>query len=268
MDYLNRNQAPFGPELWDAIDEAAIGAARALVTGRRFLEVEGPFGVGLTSVELGNDGYCREPGGDEAGAVISRAVSVPMIRKSFKLSIRRLAAHELGQPLDLNPVEEAAEAVARREDEFIYQGNPDFGVEGLMTAKARQTQKGGDWKKVDQALADVVEAVTKLDEAGFPGPYALALSPALYNSLFRRYEGTDLLQLEHLKRVCEDGIFKAPIEGGVVLDPERVGPLLIGQDLMCGYTGNDGVHHSMFVNASMVLRIDDPQAICTINPGK
>jgi hypothetical protein len=38
-----------------------------------------------------------------------------MLRKSFRLSIRRVAAHvENGQPLDLAPARDAAEAVADR----------------------------------------------------------------------------------------------------------------------------------------------------------
>lgn len=264
MDVLNRSVAPVDADLWNAIDEAATDAASAMLTARRFLDVEGPYGPGLTSIEVGNDGYCRTVGGDEAGAVVSRAVSVPMLRKSFKLSIRRLsAAAEHGQPLNLNPVEDAAEAMARREDEFVYYGNKDFGLEGLLTATGRKTHTAGDWTKVDQALEDVVEAVTRLDEGGFPGPYALALSPKLYNRLFRRYEGSDLLQLEHLKRVCTAGIFKAPIQGGVLVD-SRVGPIVLGQDLMAGYIGQDGIHHEFFLSASMVLRLDDPEAVCTL----
>jgi uncharacterized linocin/CFP29 family protein len=120
MDYLNRLMAPFGDEIWKRIDEAAVNAARDLLTGRRFLEVDGPYGVGLTSVEVGNDDFCRQPGPEEAGAVMGRAISVPMLRKELRLSIRRVAAYrEMGQPLNLNPVEDAAEAVARREEEFI-----------------------------------------------------------------------------------------------------------------------------------------------------
>jgi uncharacterized linocin/CFP29 family protein len=49
MDYLNRQTAPFDGDLWKLIDEAAVSAAREVLTGRRFLEVEGPYGVGLTS---------------------------------------------------------------------------------------------------------------------------------------------------------------------------------------------------------------------------
>lgn len=264
MDYLNRAQAPFGADVWKIIDAAATEAAADMLTARRFLEVDGPFGVGLTSIELGNDGFCRQPGGEEAGQIIGRAVSVPMIRKTFKLSIRRLAGHlELGQPLDTAPVEDAAEAVAAREEELIYAGQPDFGVPGLLTADGRCETTGGDWSDVDRALEDVLGAVTRLDDAGNRGPYALALEPALYNGLFRRYPGTDMLQLEHLKRLCTLGIVKAPIKGAAVVDA-RVGKVLIGQDLRAGYIGQDGVHYDLFLSQSLVLRLDDPEAVCII----
>ncbi len=125
MDSLNRGQAPFPAEVWKMIDDAAVGAARDRLTARRFLDLEGPFGVGLTAIEVGNDDYCRQPGPEEAGAVMGRAIPLPMLRKSFRLSLRRLAAHvQNGQPLDLNPAQEAAEAVADREEEMIYSGQP------------------------------------------------------------------------------------------------------------------------------------------------
>jgi uncharacterized linocin/CFP29 family protein len=264
MDYLNRGQAPFAGEVWDAIDEAAVKAARDRLTGRRFLDIEGPYGIGLTAIETSADDFCRQPAPDEAGAIMGRAVSVPMLRRTFRLSIRRIAAHrENGQPLDLSPVEDAAEAVADREEEFVYRGQPDFQLPGLLTAPGHLEVQGGDWSGVDQALQDVLAAVTQLDEAGFRGPYALALAPALYNGLFRLYPGTDVTQIEHLRRLCTRGIYKAPIEGGVVVDP-RLGVLIIGQDLRSGYAGQDGVYYQLHLTESLVLRIDDAKAICTI----
>ena len=181
MDYLNRQAAPFADDIWKLIDEAAISAARDVLTGRRFLEVEGPYGVGLTSVEVGNDDYCRQPGPDEAGAVLGRAISIPMLRKGFQLSIRRIAAYrEMDQPLNLTPVQTAAEAVAAREEEFIYTGQKNFGLPGLLTAEGRNEHTGGDWSNIDQALEDVLAAVNTLDAKGFRGPYALALSPTIH----------------------------------------------------------------------------------------
>ena len=172
---------------------------------------------------------------------MSRALSVPMLRKAFRLSIRRImAAREMGQPLDLSPVQEAAEAIVRREEGFAYYGQADFGLEGLLTAKGRNEHAGGDWSNLDRALA-----------------------PALYNGLFRLYAGTDLIQLEHLKRLCERGVYKAPIEGGVVLDP-MAARLVVGQDLRAGYVGQDGVHYDLYLSESIVPLVDAPEAICTI----
>jgi uncharacterized linocin/CFP29 family protein len=266
MDYLNRQLAPFGGEIWTRIDAAAVKAARDVLTGRRFLEVDGPYGVGLTAVEVGNDDYCRQPSPEEAGAVMGRAISIPMLRKDLRLSIRRVAGYgDMGQPLNLTPVEEAAEAVARREEEFVYYGQADLRLQGLLTAEGRAHHAGGDWANIDQALDDVLAAVNALDAHGFRGPYALALSPTLYNGLFRRYAGTDMLQLEHLRRLCQRGVYKAAIEGGVLVDP-RVGTLIIGQDLMAGYIGQDGVHYQLYVSESVVLRLDEPRAVCTITP--
>ncbi len=266
MDGLNRFQAPFGTDLWRAIDAAAVEAARATLTGRRFLEVEGPFGPGLTAIERGNDTYCRQPSGDEAGAIVGRAIPVPMLRKTFQISLRRLAGHvDNGQPLDLTPVEDAAEAVARREEEFVYVGNAEFGLPGLTTAEGRNHVDGGDWTTLDRTLQDVLTAVSTLDTGGFRGPYALVLAPRLYNGLFRRYENTDMLQVEHLARLCTLGIHKADIDAAVVVDP-RVGKLIVGQDLRAGFAGQDGVHANLYLIESVVLRVDDPGAVCTLSP--
>jgi uncharacterized linocin/CFP29 family protein len=205
MNYLNRSSAPFDDGVWAQIDAEAVKAASDMLTGRRFLELDGPYGVGLTSLEIGHDNFCREAKCDEAVAIGSRAISVPMLRKSFKLSIRRL----------------------------------------------------------DSSLQTVLQAVTCLDAHSFRGPYALALSPALYNGLYRRYSGTDMLQVEHLKRLCSRGVYKAPIEGAVLVDP-RAARLVMGQDLLAGYTKQDGVHCEMFLSESLAVVIDDPKAICRL----
>lgn len=266
LDLLNRGHAPFPASLWQDIETAAVQAARDRLTGRRFLDLEGPFGPGLTTIEVGNDDYCRQPGPDEAGAIMGRAIPLPMIRKSFRLSIRRVAAHvQNGQPLDLSPAQDAAEAVADREEEMIYQGSPGLGLAGLISIDGRQAVPIGDWTAPDRALQDVLAAATKLDESGYRGPYALALAPALYNNLFRLYPGSDVLALEHLRRLCTSGIYKAAIEGGVLVD-SRAGVLVLGQDLQAGYSSQDGVHYHLYVSESIVLRVDEPQAICAIGP--
>jgi uncharacterized linocin/CFP29 family protein len=251
-------------ELMNRIEEAAIVAAREILSGRRIIDVEGPYGVGLTTVEVGNDDRCREPGPEEAGAVVSHALSVPMIYRRFAISKRRMAAfQETGQPLNLKVAEDAAQAVATREEDFIYHGQSDFRLGGLLTVEGRQNVKAGNWDNVDEVLGDVITAVNVLDGKGYRGPYGLALAPELYNSLFRRYAGSDLLQIEHLKRLCTRGIVKAAIDG-CVLVARDVGSLVIGQDLQVSHLASDAAHEQFAVSESLVLKIEAPDAICTI----
>lgn len=264
MDHLNREQAPFPARVWGHIDIAAVEAAKAVLTGRRFLDVEGPYGLGLTSLELGADDFCRTPAEHEAGAIISRTIAVPMLRKSCRLSARRLAAHlDKGMPLTLNEIEDAAEAVARREEEFVYRGQTEFGLEGLLNAAGRRVVKGTDWSNLDNALNNVLAAVTALDDAGYHGPYALVLPPAQYNNLFRHYEHTDLLQIEHLKSLCTCGVYKATVDHPAAVD-HRAGAIVLGQDLRVGYAGSDGIHYQLFVCESLALRLDAPEAVCVV----
>ena len=254
-------------ELMEQIEKATVSAARDVISGRRIIDVEGPYGMGLTTLEVGNDDKCREPGPEEASAVVSRAVSMPMIYRRFAISKRRIAAFQkMGQPLNLKAAEDAAQAVAAREEEFVYNGQAEFHLSGLLTAEGRQSIKGGNWDNVDEVLADVIGAVNVLDGRGYRGPYGLALAPELYNNLFRRYPGSDLLQIEHLKRLCTRGIVKAAITGGVLISRD-VGSIVLGQDLQVSHLTTDAAHEHFSVSESLVLKIEAPDAICTI-PGQ
>jgi hypothetical protein len=51
--------------------------------------------------------------------------------------------------------------------------------------------------------------------------------------LFRLYSGSGVSQIQYLCHLCTRGIYKAPIEGGVLFNP-RVRALILGQDLRVG----------------------------------
>ena len=257
--------SPVTADLLQSLEDAAVSAARDIISGRRIIDVEGAYGIGLTTVEVGNDDKCRETGPEEASAVVSRALPVPMIYRHFAVSKRRIASwQEMGQPqFNVKAAADAGQAVAAREEEFIYRGQADFHLDGLMTVAGRQTLKAGDWTKVDAVLEDVIMAVNLLDDKGYAGPYGLALAPELYNNLFRRYPGSDLVQIEHLKRLCTRGIVKATIDGGVLVARD-VGSIIIGQDLQVSHLNTDAAHENFAVSESLVLKIEAPDAICTI----
>lgn len=49
----------------------------------------------------------------------------------------------------------------------------------------------------------------------------------------------------------------------MLVDP-RVGAIVLGQDLRAGYIRQDGVHYEFYLSESIVLRIDEPRAVCAI----
>ena len=59
---MAEEQSVITAELMEQIEAAAVSAARDVISGRRIVDVEGPYGLGLTTLEVGNDDKCREPG--------------------------------------------------------------------------------------------------------------------------------------------------------------------------------------------------------------
>ena len=66
---------------------------------------------------------------------------------------------------------------------------------------------------------------------------------------------------------CDHGIIKAAIAGGVLVAPD-VGPIVLGQDLQISYVNPGPAHYNFAVSESLVLKIEAPDAICTITPGE
>ncbi len=259
--YLAREDAPFGDDLWKALDEAMVEAAKSELVGRRLLELEGPYGLGLKSVPLKDEVA-------ESGLVASKTLPLVMIQEEFTLGARDLANFEReGLTLDRSAVAEAAMAVACWEDELIFQGEASLGVPGLMTVEGAHSLELSDWSEVGAAAEDLIEAVTALDGAGFHGPYTLALTPSRYNLLFRRYERGNFSEMEHVKTLVTEGVYKAPVleSGGVLMATGRqYASLVMGQDMTVGFVGPEGDRVAFTVSESLVPRVRRAEAICIL----
>ena len=256
--YLGREDAPIGPETWKALDDTMTEAAKSILTGRKLLHLEGPYGLGLKAVPLQDIRL-------ENGIITSSFVPVSLIHKTFSLSKRDLAAAEKeGMPINTAPVASAALEAATLEEALIFEGIRQ--APGLMTYKGASELKLSAWDAMGKAVEDIIAAVTNLDKAGLHGPYTLALAPSRYNLLFRRYPqgGTEL---EYLQSLVTDGIYKAPIlgSGGVLLASGRqYAAIILGQDMTLGFNGPAGENLEFSVSESMALLVRDPKAICVL----
>jgi uncharacterized linocin/CFP29 family protein len=265
--YLHRGDAPFGDSVWEQIDRAVVEAAKSQLSGRRVLNTMGPFGLGFKAVPLSDsatDGKAVE------GVTVSASGAIPlaMLRSDFGLSVRDIAAAEQsGTPLDLGPATRAAVAVARQEDQLVYTGLASLGATGLFNTPGARSIKLKQSNEVGAAVDNMILAVTELDNAGFHGPYALALAPKFYNSLFRRYPQGNQTELDHIRQIITDGIVKAAgIPGGGVL-VDTSGPfanIVLGQDLVTSFVGPGAGEYQFSVLETIALWVRVPEAVCVL----
>ncbi|MBI2853674.1 MAG: bacteriocin family protein [Chloroflexi bacterium] len=257
-NYLLRNEAPIQPETWQLIDSVVVEAAKSVLAGRRILNIEGPYGLGLKSVELADPNV-------KSDIITSATVPLSLIRKGFTLAKRDLAAYERDKvALDTSEAAIAAIDCAQMEDNAVFQGTK--GTPGLTTAKGTNGLGLAPWDNVGTAAEDIIKSVNILDEAGFHGPYSLALAPRRYNLLLRRYPNGPT-ELEHIGNMAAQGVVKAPAlnDGGVLLASGRqFASIVLGQDLTAGFIGPVGERLEFSVSESLTLLIRQPKAICVL----
>lgn len=258
--FLAREDAPFGDDVWEILDGAMLQAAKNRLVGRRLLEVEGPFGLGLKSLPLADEV-------NDNGFTTSKVLPVVYIQKDFILGTRDLATFERDKvSLDTCPVSEIARECAKLEDDLIFKGID--GVPGLLTVEDTNSMNLLSWEEVGAAANGIIEAITRLDASGFHGPYSLALTPERYNLLFRLYPQGKQSELEHVKTMVTDGVFKTPsLESGGVLLASRTqcASIILGQDMTLGYIGPAGAQQEFTISESLTVQIKQPQAICILN---
>lgn len=263
--YLAREDAPFGVEIWSKIDEVVIQAAKAQLSARRLLDIEGPFGLALKSVPLADE--VAESGNVKIFG--SRILPVALLETTFELSERDLANYEeTGLTLQTATIAQAAMAIAEQEDDIVFNGHKQLGITGLMNTDGAQTSKLQAWNEIGTAAENIITAVTKLDEAGYHGPYMLGLSPQRYNLLFRRYPQGFGTELEHIQTIIGTMPVKLPAvkKGGVLLQAgKQYASIVLGQDLAAGFVGPDDGAYIFKITESLTPRVRIPSAICLLN---
>lgn len=256
--YLGREDAPFGPEVWEILDTTMIEVAKTKLVGRKLLPLKGPLGLGVTAIPL-----TTKTAGD-----FTTVQSVPLLflERTFHLSKLTVAQFEReGLSMDVTPLVETVIACSSLEDTLIFHGTEH--TPGLLTAPETLRFSLHSWEEVGQASIDIIGAVSLLDEAGFHGPYALALAPSLYNLLFRRYPTGQDIELTHIQSIVQDRVVKAPVlkKGGVLISVnENFAAIFLGQDMHVGFLGIDEKGFFLSVSESLNLVIREPKSICIL----
>ncbi len=257
--FLTRDDAPINAKTWDIIDRTMIEAAKNVLVGRRLLTVEGPFGLGLKAIPLSDPEVISDP-------IISSFLPLSLIVRDFNLSKRDLAAYEKdGVFLNTAGVARATIEVANLEDDRIFRGIKE--APGLLNIKGSTQVKLTSWEEPGSAIDNLIQALTTLDYEGFHGPYTLALAPNRYNLLLRRMPHGNVSELEHIRTMITEGVFKAPAleNGGVLMaSGKQYASIILGQDMTVGFIGPQSERLEFNITETLTPYIRQPKAICVL----
>jgi uncharacterized linocin/CFP29 family protein len=253
-----------------------VRTAQSVLVARRFINLVGPFGPGIEALPndfLGGGGRgVVDLLGNEEGESLRierrRFLALPLLYKDFWVHWRDLeASRQLGVPLDVGKAAAAAAATAQAEDRLVFDGEPTLDLPGLRTIEGRQSLPMSDWGSMGRAFGDVVEGVRVLTQAGFTGPYALAVSPRLYADLNRIFDDSGVLELEQVEKLARRGVYPTavlPEPSALLVDSGAQNlDLAVGLDLSTAYLESSNMNHLFRVVESLVLRIRRPGAVCT-----
>ena len=152
----------------------------------------------------------------------------------------------------------AATKLAKEEDELV--------VRGLANA-AGCTGELGDWDTPGGPFRVVSMATAQLLAADYDAPYALVLNPTAYARLASLMQH-GRRELDLVERLVGVGIFQStnlPDGQALVVSPASWNfDMVVGQDVVTAYLGNQGIDHLFRVFETLVLRVKRPGAICVL----
>ncbi len=272
MRYLMREGAPLTASQWERIDSAVVAEAKKILVGRRFLGLAGPLGAQVQNVPLDQVEKPSPAGADFWGRAETEAIDIARRRfvelatvyADFRISWRDV---ENENGAGVQPAMDAAIACAQREDDLIFYGDKELGVEGVFTAKGAGKVAISDWSKGENPIADVVKAIELAAEKGCAGERVLVVSADLYGKLHRIQPGTGMMEVDRVAGLVGKLLYSPRIEKNkaalLYCDPRNM-DLVVGQDLVTAYMGNEKLDQAFRVMETITPRIKRSAAIVII----
>jgi uncharacterized linocin/CFP29 family protein len=267
MNNLYRELAPVTDAAWASIEAEARRTFERHVAGRRVVDVQGPGGPTVASVDTGHIAGIEPPGEEAAGilAWLRGAQQLVMLRVPFTLNRQDVDDVERGaQDSDWQPVKDAARQIAFAEDRAIFAGYPAAGITGIRRSTSNPVLTLP--AEAIEYPAVVSQAVSALRLAGVGGPYSLVLSAPAYTLVSETSDHGYPIR-DHLARVVDGEIIWAPAIDGAFLLTGRGGDfeLRLGQDLSIGYLSHDSEYVQLYFQESLTFLVYTTEASVVLN---
>jgi uncharacterized linocin/CFP29 family protein len=260
MNNLHRELAPVSTDAWADLEAEAKRTFSRHVAGRRVVDVIGPAGETLAAVGTGHRG-----GMTSNGAVQTRVRQArPLVEFRVPFRVSRETVDDVARgsrDADWQPVKDAAKQIAFAEDEMVFDGFADGGVDGIRAGATNPSiPLPADATAYPVAVA---QAMSSLRLAGVSGPYNLLLSADAYTLVAETTDHGYPIR-DHIQRVLgtEGHITWAPALRGALLLSGRGGDyeLHLGQDLSIGYLSHDVETIELYFQESLTFFVQTAEA--------
>lgn len=261
MNHLLRSVAPISDAGWELLDDEATQRLAPALAARRLVDFSGPHGWEHSGTSLGRVGEIADGPVEGVSAHQRRVLPLVELRAGFSVSRAELRAADRGAAdAGLESLDEAAQRIARAENSAVCHGFEAAGIAGITQAASHTPiEMSQDFDAYPRHAAKAVEVLL---EAGIGGPYALALGPVCYTGVIETTEHGGHLVFDHLRRILDGPIVRAPgVEGALVLSM-RGGDFLFesGQDLSIGYDSHDSETVRLYLEESFSFRVATDEA--------
>ncbi len=261
MDILKRSISPISDAAWDEIDEQAVKVLKSRLSGRKFVDVLGPFGWDHAVVSTGR--LDVSAGEDKEDVRWGVHVVQPLVetRSFFEMDIWELDNVARGvKDLELDNLISAAEKIASFEENALYNGFEPGCIVGLAQA-GEEHQISVTTENPRSIMAGVSEGLVFFQKSAVEGPYILVAGPQLWKAIDVAGEGYPLRK--RITSLFDGGIILAPeLEGGFLVS-SRGGDfeLTLGQDFSIGFECSTGDKVQFFMAESFSFRVLEPNAV-------
>ncbi len=272
MDFLKRELAPIPMEAWTEIDVQATRSLKAMLSGRKFLDVTGPMGTGFPGVPEGRLGYPENQ--PEHGPLygIRKVHHIVEVRVPFELDVEEMDNVVRGaKDVDLSAMEEAARQIALFEEKVIYHGLPEANIRGLKSCIGGECLMIGS--KPEALLEGIAEGVTVFSSRSIEGPYSFIVGPKIWSRMSAHVQGYPVkLQAESLLggAVLLSPYLSGEFENEAYMVTQRGGDLelILGQDLAIGYDSHTQTKVKLYFTESFTFRVLEPAAVASFTAKK
>ena len=267
-DILKRSLAPITDAAWEEMDDTARQTLKPLLSARKIVDFEGPKGWEFAALNAGRLALPKKPPAKGVGWGTRKVLPLVEARIQFTLNLWELdnVSRGAADP-DLEPLEEAAKEVALFEENAIYNGLKDAGIEGILpTASQKAIKLPAKAEDYPRAVAQGIDA---LQADGIGGPYALMLGPAAYLTLTQAV-GPGYPVKRGVESLLDGPICRSrALDGGVLLSI-RGGDfeMTVGADLSIGYSSHTSEEVNLFLTESFTFRVLEPGAAVELKKAK